>query len=30
MVWQCKPVDAAQGLSACTQQFDYQMASATH
>jgi hypothetical protein len=27
MVWQCKPVDAAQGLSARTQQFNYQLAS---
>jgi hypothetical protein len=25
MVWQCHPIDQAQGLGACTQQFDYQM-----
>jgi hypothetical protein len=29
VVWQCKPVDAAQDLSACTQQFDYQLTSAS-
>jgi hypothetical protein len=25
MVWQCHAVDAAQGLTACTQQFDYRL-----
>ncbi len=29
MVWECKPVDAAQDLSTCTQQFDYQLTSAS-
>jgi hypothetical protein len=30
MTYQCKAIDQAQGLDACTQQFDYQLASATH
>jgi hypothetical protein len=28
--WQCKDVDAAQSLIACTQQFDYQLKSTTN
>jgi hypothetical protein len=30
MAYQCKPVDQEHELTACTQQFDYQLASATH
>ena len=30
LAWECKFVDASQGLLACTQQFDYQLKSATN
>ncbi len=29
MAWQCHPVDAAQNVGACTQQFDYQLVAAS-
>jgi hypothetical protein len=30
MAWQCHPIDASQNVGACTQQFDYQLKSATN